>query len=284
MAKKETQVSKVTPVVGGLEKPDYLQDAEVIGLEGLKKYVILPFIKVVQKMASKELTDVFNIGDLIASGSNSLIAQMNVDTKFKSLETGNPFHFVPLFFYPEWCTWSPFEGRGQAPAIINRSLDPACDIAAKSNNPNLRAEEIDTEWGKLMCRHVEHLAYVVTLWNHPLAGTPMILSFQKGEHGTGRAFSSLIAMRKASPFACVFQGVSTYRPGSGKGDWYGIQPSNPSGEEAPEPWVPEDEMNVFKVLHLEMKKAYEEKRLIAGYDEDRPDDSSTSGDGKDDDY
>lgn len=276
MAKKGTEVAKVEPQVGGLVKPDYLKDEEVVGLEGLKKYVILPFIKVIQKSAAKELADIFQVGDLIASGSNSLIAQMKVDDKFKSLETGNPFYFVPLFFYPEWCTWSPFEERGNAPAIIERSLDPGCAIAAKSNNPKLRVEKIDTEWGELSCRHVEHLAFVVTLWNHPLAGTPMILSFQKGEHGTGRAFSSLISLRKSSPFSCIFQGVSTYRPGTGKGDWYGIQPSNPNPEDddGAQPWVPEEEREIFKGIHADMKKAYDEKRLIAGYDEEAPSDGS----------
>lgn len=245
MSKKASAIAKrVDP---DLSLPAHLQGKDVEGIEDLKKYVSPPRIKIVQKSADNELLERFSLGDVIVQPAQVLVSKYDKDNP-------EPFLFVPLFFFPEWATWSPIELRGQVPMILERTSDPDSVLAKKAKNPNLRFEAKEYEGRQMQVRHVEHLNFIVVLYDHELGIDPMVLSFQRGEHGSGIRFNSLIKMRRASLFACVFQAQVALRKGH-KGEWAGLNITNPDLEGS-SPWVLEDEVEGLRKKHLEFKETY----------------------------
>jgi len=262
MAKKD--VSKgITKVKPQLELPDFMADEEVLGLETLKEFIVPPFIKIVQKQAGEELLKNFSAGDVILSPANAMIAEMPRDTKGHVLEGAtSSFLFTPILFYPEWITWNPIELKGQEPAIRYRTTDPSDRLVAKARDPQLRSEPHPSDQsGMLKIRHCEHLNFIVILSNHALGETPAIISFARGEWKSGSNFASLIKMRKAPIYGCVFEATVNMRHGT-KGEWYGFDIVN-SDERA---WVEKDSYAIFKTLHEEFDKAHKEARIKAQYD------------------
>ena len=249
------EITKVTP---NLELPAYLKDQEVEGIDALKEYVRPPLLKIIQKQASDELLSRHDRGDTIVMPAEAIVATKD-----------EPFFFVPLFFYTEWCTWGPIEMRGQVPPILERTADPASPIAMKARDPGLRTEDI--VWGPdniavKDARHVEHLNFVVTLTNgHPLAGEPMIMGFARAEWTTGSKFASLIKLRHASIFCNVFQAQVGTRERAGN-SWFGWDIANPAVDSGVEPWVPEDAIDGLRALHTDMKSVFSEGRLQTAYE------------------
>jgi len=260
MAKKDTSLEVKN--VGGIELPDFMKDKEITGLDHLKEFVIPPRLKIVQKQSDDSLLELYKPGTVILTPSNSMVAKFDKEGK-----TG-VFHFVPVFFYPEWATWNPILLKGQEPAIRYRTTDPTDPIVAKARNKTLREETIP-EHPDMKMRHCEHLNFIIMLVNHEHAGTPILMSFSRGEWSTGSKFSSLITMRKASPFGCVFAAHIAFRPGSGKGTWYGLDIANPDpGVQSP--WVSsEDDYNAYEALHKEFEDHHKNSRLKAAL-EDEP--------------
>jgi hypothetical protein len=255
-----TDITKVNP-----QLPDFMQGEKVLGTESLTEYVVPPRIKVVQKQASEQLLDVFAPGDVILTPTQSVVVQLERDAKGRPVEDQDAsFFVVPLFFYPEWATWNPIALKGQEPAIRYRTLDPTDPIVHKSRNKDLRYDN-HPDRADLKVRHVEHLNFVVMLIDHPLAGTPVVVSFSRGEHWVGNNFASLIKMRNAPLFGCVFTLTPKFRPGQ-LGDWWGLDVANP---ESRSPWV--DDKDIYekcKALHLEFAEYHKSSRLRTNLDDD----------------
>lgn len=262
MAKKNTDVTKVNP---NLALPEHLRDKEVKGVEQLADFVRPPLMKIIQKQADDAFHEKFNLGDCIILPAQAVVA-----------EHGDSFKFVPLFFYSEACTWSPIDKRGQMPAILDRTTHKESELYKKATNRDFWNEEIVHEGQKVQVRHVEHLVFIVTLYDHPLAGEPMIMSFSKGEFGTGCKFASLIKTRKASPFACVFQAKVSEEPRkNNKGSWYGFDISNPDVDTSP--WVTAEELPRFEAIHDDLNEHFKKGMLRADHDADpdnEPDDDA----------
>ena len=266
----KTGIKKIEPQSMALQKPDWLVDQPVEGLEELKQYVRPPFLKVVQKAAGEDLLSKFSKGDLILVPQNLLVAAYN---------DGNPEHFtfVPIFFYPEFCVRSPIELKGQVPFILDRSLDPRSEIAHRCKSPELRTQERYQFNGHTMTvTYVEHLNFVVFMPDHPMfSEEAMILSFTKAEWKTGARLSSLIKMRKASVFDCVFEAnVCTTPRQNAKGSWHGLDIDNPG--DVP-PWVSREQHETYRAMHLEFKALHQKGLLRVDYDPDQPesDDAET---------
>lgn len=256
MAKKADSLTK--HVQPELNLPAYMKDAKPEGLEHVKDYITPPRLKIIQKQADDELLERFNTGDVVIMPAQALVAQYDKENPDK-------FHFVPLFFYPEWCTWSPYEMRGKLPMILERTLDPKSELARKAKAPKLRQESMQYEGQDIMARHVEHLNFIISLYGHPLGVDNMILSFQKGDHGAGIRFNSLIKMRDASIYGAVYEAVVSKRPGA-KGEWMGINISNPTVEGV-SPWVTEEEYAILKTKHKELAESYKKGLLLADYED-----------------
>jgi len=257
MAKsKSKEVSKVQP---DLTLPEHLRDKPVEGVDQLKEVIRPPMLKIVQKQARDELLERFNKGDAIVTPAEALVASHN---------NGEPesFLFVPLFFYREWCTWTPIELRGQVPAILERTSDPTSELAAKSAVPDQRIEEIEHDGRKIKVRHVEHINYIVVLKDHELAFEPIIMGFSKGEYVTGTRFASMIKMRKASIYDCVFEARVSPEPRTNeKGSWFGFEIFNPvSGS----PWSTVEEHEQLKGLYDDVKSYAERGAVVVDYEEE----------------
>ena len=270
MAKKDhsLDVTKVNP----LAVPEFMRGDETKGTEALAEFVIPPRIKVVQKQSRQELLDLFGPGDVILAPSNVPILELTRLPK-GGIDTEGPmsFNIVPLFFYPEWATWNPIELRGQESAIRYRTTDPTDPIVSKARNANLR-EEPHPDDGQLKIRHVEHLNYIVMLVGSALEGTPALLSFAKGEWQAGSNFASLIKMRKAPLFGCVFTATVALRPGK-LGQWYGLDISNPSDVK---PWVDPEQYAAFNELHDEFTEHARKMRLKADLVDDNEEITDTA--------
>jgi hypothetical protein len=89
-------------------------------------------------------------------------------------------------------------------------------------------------------------------------------------HITGTNLSSLIQMRNAPIFGCVFEARTEFTSND-QGEWYKLMVSNPSLESGVSAWVIQQETyEKLKVSHLALKEAHA-KNLIRVEHEDEED-------------
>jgi hypothetical protein len=199
----------------------------------------------------------------------SRVAEVILDENKKPTKAGAPFVFIPVFFFAEWCAWNPLSMKGTLPAIRERSLDPKSDIARKSRNPETREEHCpESKDPKDLVRYQEHLNFVCVLLNTgETAGIPIIISFARAEHSSGRNLASLIAMRSAPIFGCIFEAHSQLRVNA-KGAWYGLDITNPSVASGFGGHVTNEvQYNALKRLHTDMKEAHAKNLIIVDHDD-----------------
>lgn len=259
-----TSTEIVTQIAGSVPAvPDFMQSKST-GLEEMKQFIRPPRLKVVQKSSDDRYLDVFNPGDVIIVPQMMLLSPMGDDKE------GAPFHIVPIFTFAEWCTWTPLALRGQVPGVIYRTQDVNDPIVVKAQNPKTRFETINYDGQDIECRHVEHINFLfVLVGEHELAGTPMAMSFSRGEHGSGASALSLLSLRQAPIYGCNIECTCRYRKND-KGTWYGLDLSNPSEDSGVEPFV-QDKANFesLEKAHTEMKKAH--ANAIIDIEHDDPD-------------
>jgi len=232
-------------------------------LDVLKEHRTVPRFKIIQPTTDQELAKQFGVGSCIVRPGDTLVSQFEGDL--------TTFQFVPLFFVCEWAKWRDLKGTG--PMILERSNDPGGDLARRSKSAELRMElypgqeHIEDEKLKMYFKFVEHLRFIGVIYgDHPLAGTPVTLSFERGEWRQGKNFISAISMRreiikgKATPvplWAQVWNLRTQFHNPDQTKKWYGFHfsaadPSIITNEEAP----------VFKVLHEEFKDLAKKQQLI----------------------
>jgi hypothetical protein len=255
-------------------RPAWLTERPVVGMEEVSQYVVFPRMKIVQKSAGETISGAgFGTGDLILVPDMRVVARIGRNpANGQPDRVGPPVLITPLYFFVEWMTWNPIALKGTAPAIAFRTRDPKDPVVAKSRSAALRMEPYKDASGRvqpdpatgqpLMQRHVEHLNWIVVA--HDSEGVsvtdPFTVGFSRAEHFTGSKFASLVQQRHASIYACKFEMLSAFRPGKGKGDWYGVDLRNP---EVPgnAPWCDEAEGTAFERLHEELK-AHDKERVI----------------------
>ncbi len=260
--KKKSDITKVG-AGGAIVLPGYMAGAP-LGTEDLEQYIIPPRIKVVQKQADELLLSKFNVGDVILVPNQLVVAEMTVDDRGRPTDDAESFFVVPVYFYAEWCTWNPIQMRGQTAAIRERSQDPKSTIAQKAKNAELRYEP-HPDNPEYNIRHVEHLNFIVLIRDHSaFTDEPCIVSFSRGEHGAGQRFCSLLRMRKAPIYGCVFQCRVGPRNNQ-QGDWFGIDVANP--DEPHPPWVTEDEFEAYKELHGKFAELHKGAKIRVEYED-----------------
>lgn len=237
---KENAVVAVNP---NSNLPDFMKSADPNkGRELLQEFVVPPRIKVMQ--TNSENAETYPAGTVLLSATKNIIAGKEAG------EDGDPFLIVPVFFYPEYCIWSPLALKGQVPMILDRSTDPTSDIAKRAKSKELREAKYTVEkHGEIDVRYVEHLNFLCAIYgDHPLRDTVCIMSFSRGEWGAGSRFTNMLDQRKAPPFGCVFQAqVSAKKRTNAKGSWYGIDISNPP--ENISPWVTAQEYADYEAIY-----------------------------------
>lgn len=247
--------------------PDFMREDAASGTEDLGQYVRPPRLKVIQKSAHPPLCDNFSTGDVIMMPQQLLVAPVNKEAK-----AGESFFFNPVFFFAEYVSWNPIQLKGKEPAIIERSFDRNSAVAQKARDPDRRKEVMNPDAApdkQMFIRHVEHLNFIGLLVDHEYSGLPIVLSFSKGEARTGQNFASLIKMRRGPLWGMQFECFSKHRPGTGEGDWYGIDVINPSEESGVTPWILDEAAYKRRCdLHEELKEQFESRLIIVEHGDD----------------
>lgn len=238
--------------------PDFLRggSAEERGVAELAKFVQPPRMMIIQDQAKdKELKNEFGTGACIIMPQKLCIASLPRNAKGTPEKYGEDFDIVPIFYYTEWVHWADLDSSGDK--ILGRTLDPEHLIAR-------RAKRKDTRKAEDGSRYVEHMNFVCVFEDFTEELTePALISFAKGEHKTGRAFSQLIhARRGAFLYGCRFQ-ACVEGHGNEKGDWYGLR----IGNHPEAPWVSDEKTFAFyKASHEYLLDIYRSNRLSASYD------------------
>lgn len=255
MSKKRSHITKVNagPIV-----PSWMAEDEAKGTESLIQYIIPPRIKIVQKASDSDLLERFNPGDVIIVPSNTMICAMGMKGG-KSTGESVGFSFTPLFFFPEYCAWNPIQLKGQVPAIRERSFDPQSQIALNSRNANTRMQP-HPDYDDMKIRFVEHLNFMVYMQGLEEAA---VLSFSRAAHTAGRSFCSLIRLRRAPIYGCMFQATVVHKKNA-QGDWWEIAVENPATEQ----WIEESQYADFKQKHEEFTEAHQKAMIRPDYGDD----------------
>lgn len=253
----------------------------------LLQYVQPPRLKIIQSMTKQELKQQFNEGDLLVMPSREVVAPVSLNEFKKPGDEGTPFHIVPVFFYTEYVAWNPLAAAqaGQMPFTRERSFDKNSKLAQKCRTPNMREEPCsecppDAQGNPQKIRNQEHLNFLVALPFHPtLYETPVLMSFSRGEFGTGCSFSSLLSMRGTS-FDCYYNQFVCYtkRRTNAKGNWFGfniVNPAFPREGEADMRYVSADLAEYYKQLYQAFKEKHAAGLIVSDYEDDEVSGGST---------
>jgi len=274
-SRTETAINKVEGI-----DPNYL--AKYIeqddSLDNLKEHRIVPRFKIIQATTDAELISNFGVGSVIIRPGDVMIC--------KHKDQPDSFDFVPLFFFVEWAKWRDLKGTG--PMILDRSHDPTSELAIKSKSADSRKELYEgqdnvPDKDKMYYGYIEHLRFVGLIYGeHPLVGTPVTLSFERGEWTQGKNFISAVSLRrqtingKSMPvplWAQVWKLKTIHHTPDATRKWYGFQfeAANPS-------IILPDEAETMQTLHLEFKELFNKQRLMIQDDEiNSPDEAAVKG-------
>lgn len=275
MSKTTKIVPAGTGFTGALALPEYLKDMPIEGTEELSGFITPPRIKVVQKSSKPELLAQFAEGDIVLLPDATLFAEMKrEDARQPASEwSGAPFRFTPVFFFAEYVLWNPLGSQGSLPMIRARSIDGKSQIAMKARNRDMWFEECpdfpSNGDSKRKMRYCEHLNFVIALHDGPYQGTGIVLSFSRGSHFAGSQLCNRIKMRKAPIYACVFEARSVYAINNQQQSWFRIQADNPP-QDSGSAWVTQEQLEVFKALHEELKAAHDKLLVDYGEGDDEP--------------
>jgi len=214
-------------------------------LDQVKKYRQLTRLKLIQGMSPQELKKEFGEGAVLMQPGRAMVA-----------EAEEPFLFVPLFMFTEWCHWSDRDDDSTR-AILDRTFDKESPLAKRSRDKDARFEKYSVGDTEYKSRYVEHLCFPGLIYgDHQHSMTPVTLSFEKGEFVQGNAFCSAIVMRRAPLYLNVFKLQSAVHT-NGKNEWFGFDFSNP----ATGPFVSEEEAPAFKALNAEYIQQHADRTL-----------------------
>lgn len=259
-SRNETAIHKVDGI-----DPNYLQKyvTEDTSLDNLKEHRVVPRLKIIQATSDTELKKTFGEGTVIVRPGDAMICKYEAEPGF--------FHFVPLFFFVEFAKWADLRATS-GPMILDRSHDPTSQLAIKAKDFTKRNEMYDghdklPENERNYYRYVEHLRFIGMIYgDHPLVGTPVTLSFERGEWGQGKNFISAVTLRRqtvdgapsAIPlWAQVWKLMPKFREPDASRKWYGF-----GFEPAEQAIIAEDEADAMLALHNEFKSLFEQQRLM----------------------
>jgi|GEM_PF-4656807 len=264
----QNDIEKVSPNPGFLSKYTE-QDSS---LDALKKHRTVPRFKILQPTTDATLLEQFGVGSCIVRPGDTLVSTFKGDL--------TRFSFVPLYFLIEWAKWRDLKGSG--PMVLERSSHPGSDLARRSASVELRKElypgmeHVEDEKAKSYFSYVEHLRFIGVIYgDHPLAGTPVTLSFERGEWKQGKNFISAISMRRevvddvsveVPLWAQVWDFNTVYHNPEQSKKWYGFQfsPATPN-------IITEEEAASFQALHIEYKELAAKQLLVVQEVDDKSD-------------
>jgi hypothetical protein len=161
--------------------------------------------------------------------------------------------------------------------ILERSVDPGSELARKSASADLRKElypghDVMPEDQRMYYSYVEHLRFIGVIYgDHPLAGTPVTMSFERGEWRQGKNFISAVSLRreivnsesKEVPlWAQVWKFAIVYHTPTQDKKWYGF-----SFEAAEPNLVAPEDAETMRLLHEQYKDLAAKQQLTVQDDE-----------------
>lgn len=253
MAKsKSKEVAKVENETTSLTIPDFMA-GQTTGTEEMSNFIRPPVMKIIQKSAKSEYTDLFDIGSVITNPTRELIAKEDV-----------PFTVTPLFFFPEWTTMNPL-ALSDLPVVHDRSFDPKSRIAVMSRNKNTWFEPIEGTMNQKTNRpherqHVENLNFVCMVHGIPhLSEIPIVFTFCKGRWKDGSKLAAMLKARKAPIFGCIMQLTSKMRTNPQGQEYWGLDVENPS--DGPAFVQDEDQFKQYQELHEKYVENFEKLEI-----------------------
>lgn len=266
--------------------PDYVrQDTTDKGLDAVRQMMRPPFLKVRQAQCrNDEMKAATNLGDIIIMPDCEVLYRHGQERA----ENGQPFRFVVLFSFREFCAWNPYAMINELPFIRDRTLDPNCELAKRcmvreqekrmAVCPQAPPEKQNDE--KYMLKYMEHLNFII-LPRRPdgeILQVPVLWSCVSGEAKTGRRLSNLLGSVDCHIFARNYRANTSERKGK-KGEWYGL---NPVVDREYKEFVTADEFVKLKDSAIAFRKQFNEGNIEFNY---QPEDTSGTheyDDGSDD--
>lgn len=273
MAENQLQTQQFTDAqIAELNQlPAHLQVAESsgAGLGMVTQYLVPPRIKIVQPQSGQDIKSMSREGDVVVVPNKIMVAPLQLDPQtHRPLDIGTPFQFVPIFFYPEWCVWNPYQMKDTLPTIRDRTTNPNDRIAKRAKNSALWSD-VCPENKEFRIRFCEHLNFVVMLTGgHELFGTPIVMSFAKSMHRSGTDFLSLINQRgRVDLYGMQFEAATKLFPKDANQYWYKLHVANPAPPVSP--WQTSPELHAHLAqLHQQFADAYQSGTLQTEYDDD----------------
>jgi hypothetical protein len=264
-----TDIEKVQGV-----NADYLAQyvEQDTSLDALKEHRVVPRVKVIQPTSDMQLKKNFGEGTVIVRPGDALISKFEAEPA--------EFDFVPLFFFVEWAKWRDLKDKSGSP-ILDRTHDAGSDMAMRAKDADLRQEVYEGDERlpdneKRYYRYVEHLRFIGLIYgDHPLVGTPITLSFERGEWGQGKNFISAIMLRRQQVndkpiqiplWAQVWTFSSKFRNPDADRKWFGLD-----FEPAEIPIIPQEEAANLHAMHKEFAELFEQQRLTVQDEHTDPD-------------
>ena len=235
------------------DKPAFLADKQMVGLEGVSRIVRPSMIRIVQKNSSDELTERFAAGSIILMPDSMLLG-----------DPETPVEFVPIMFFQEYCKWSPMKLKGIEPMIKERTFDPNSSTARKAQNPETWSESHPQHPGdeKFNYRYVEHLNFLVKLAGEAFRHLdPVLVSFAKTNYTVGQRLGKLMMARQASIFAGKYVLGTRTRDGQ-ETSWkvYTVDNAGWNNDE--------DVYNQCAAIHDQAVELIKSKQIDLNYDEE----------------
>lgn len=284
--------TNVNPQIAAL--PAHLQQAIANQSAGssvanVMQYVSPPRMRIVQGLSKPEIRALFVPGDVYCSPSNQLIAANGRDARQQPAigpKCGTPFFISPIFQFTEFLVWNPREMAEQGLSMIrDRSLALDSDIARIARDKNLRESYACPEdrTGKLFLRYQEHLNFIVNVCDGDLFGTPMILSFVRGEFKSGIDFCNLIqglsnvGRSTLELYARIYKCQVGYRDKGPQKQWYGIDVTTPLVSDQMPAFAEADLYEWLEGQYNRFRSLHESRQLQGAQDDDAVDPGTIDG-------
>lgn len=265
MGKTRTPERDLVAVNAPAGVPDYLRGHEDDSLESMKEYRVLPRLKVIQGTSHADLLKIFDVGDIVLSPGNAIVATVDKKRQLSKV----PFFMTFSYFFVEFCKWSDIDDKSSA-TILERSFDASSEIAKRAKDPKKRFEPYggSGENHPFEARYVEHLNFAGFIYgdDHPFKGEMCVQSFNRGEFGTGTRFINVATLRKAPLWSQVWKASVGFRDKGPKNKWWGIDFSIPEQDDGVQPLISESEVEFFKEASAEMKRLHEARKIIVDHE------------------
>lgn len=242
----------------GLDAPSWLVDVakeNESSLDAVRAHRQLQRAKIVQGMTRRlELKQRFGEGAVLVQPGDVLLAKLD-----------EPFLFVPLFHFTEFSKLAHIDDASSG-MFQARTFDERSELARRARDGNLRSEPYgpkDKDGKHLYSyRYVEHLVFPGIIYGaHPLAGTVIAISFERGEFFNGTSFCSAILLRRvggvsAPLWSQVWELRSRLHKNRVGQQWYGFDFFTPE-----QPFILEEESVSFREQHEELKRQFQSKLI-----------------------